>query len=128
VSVDFVVSVRDPVALAAVIETTSHTLGALLAIGAVPRLTVIDGREYRRGVQTDLGRVLLDVALSAMTIGDPIPPNRAGRVAVVWKPFLRGALFAAAGAPVPRTAPITNGRRRPDAGPVTGRVFDRPAG
>lgn len=78
-SVDFVVSVRAPVALAAVIQTTSHTLGTLLAISRVPELTLVDGREYVRGVQTDPGHVLQDDALSATTIGDPIPPSSADR-------------------------------------------------
>ncbi|MCO5992863.1 hypothetical protein [Actinoallomurus rhizosphaericola] len=74
-SVDFVVSVRAPVALAAVIQSTSQTLGTLLAISRVPELTLVDGREYVRGVQTDPGHVLQDDALSATTIGEPIPPN-----------------------------------------------------
>jgi hypothetical protein len=77
VSVNFVVSVREPVALATVVQTTSHTLRTLLAIAEVPELTLVDGREYSRGVQTDAGHVLQDDALSATTIGEPIPPDSA---------------------------------------------------
>jgi hypothetical protein len=76
--VDLIATVRDPVALAEVLETERGVLKVLLATDSLPDLVVVEGREYERGVQVAPGHPMAAAEVAAVMVGEAIPPGPDG--------------------------------------------------
>lgn len=77
-SVDLIATIRNPVALAEVLEAERGVLKMLLATDSLPDLVVVEGSEYERGVQVAPGHPMATAELAAVMVGEAIPPGPDG--------------------------------------------------